>query len=99
MNNFILHQSGLMRNHNSTTIQFLYSLSDSLDEPAVGLHGHGGEGAVRHRVVEGVAGGCVTPDGVVARPHALQVQVHRHELELGLVLLHREAQGVTWKDI
>ena len=71
----------------------------SLDEPAVGLHGHGGEGAVRHRVVEdGVAGGCVTPDGVVARPHPLQVQVHRHELELGLVLLHREAQRVTWVD-
>ena len=55
---------------------------------------------MRHRVVEdGVAGGCVTPDGVVARPHPLQVQVHRHELELGLVLLHREAQGVTWKGV
>ena len=41
----------------------------------------------------------MTPDGVVARPHPLQVQVHRHELELGLVLLHREAQRVTWKGV
>ena len=35
------------------------------------------------------------PDGVVERPHPLQVQVHGHELELGVRLLHGEAQRVT----
>ena len=39
---------------------------------------------------------CV-PDGVVERPHALQVEVHRDELELGVRLLHGEAQGPAWK--